>query len=96
MITADQIAAHLVGDYILQSNWMATEKTKSSVAAAAHAASYTVPFALITSNIYALMIISITHFVIDKLCCEQSFSTTELARVLALACVAIGKAEGRT
>jgi hypothetical protein len=32
---------------------------------------------------------------LDKLCCEQSFSTTELARVLGLACVAIGKAEGR-
>jgi hypothetical protein len=66
MITADQIAAHLVGDYILQSNWMATEKTKNSTAAAVHAVSYTIPFSLITSNIYALMIISITHFMIDR------------------------------
>lgn len=66
MITADQIAAHLVGDYILQSNWMATEKTKKSIAAAVHAVSYTIPFALITYNIYALMVISITHFVIDR------------------------------
>jgi hypothetical protein len=32
---------------------------------------------------------------LDKLCCEQSFSTTELSRVLGLACVAIGKAEDR-
>jgi hypothetical protein len=45
---------------------MATEKTKKSVAAAAHAAIYTVPFALITSNIYALLIICVTHFVIDR------------------------------
>lgn len=28
MFTADQFVAHLVGDYILQSHWMATEKTK--------------------------------------------------------------------
>jgi hypothetical protein len=33
---------------------------------------------------------------LDKLCREQAFSTTELARVLGLACVAIGKAEGRS
>jgi hypothetical protein len=25
MFTADQIVAHLVGDYILQSHWMATD-----------------------------------------------------------------------
>jgi hypothetical protein len=40
-ITADQILAHLVGDYILQSHWMAQEKTKQSLAAGVHAASYT-------------------------------------------------------
>ena len=44
MITADQILAHLIGDYLLQSHWMAQEKTKRSIAAAVHAVSYTLPF----------------------------------------------------
>ena len=65
-ITADQILAHLVGDYILQSHWMATEKTKRSAAAAAHALTYTLPFLFITLDPMALAIISGTHFVIDR------------------------------
>lgn len=66
MFTADQIVAHLVGDYILQSHWMATEKTKQSFAAAAHAVCYTLPFVLITQSAVALGIICGTHFLIDR------------------------------
>ena len=50
-ITADQILAHLVGDYILQSHWMAQNKAKQSVAAAVHAVTYTLPFAFITLSL---------------------------------------------
>lgn len=67
MFTADQLVAHAVGDYILQSNWMANEKTRNSVAAATHAATYTLPFCLITQSVAALLVISITHFLIDRL-----------------------------
>ena len=66
MFTADQIVAHLVGDYILQSHWMATEKTKQHLAAAVHAAVYTLPFLLITRSPAALAIICGTHFLIDR------------------------------
>lgn len=66
IFTADQIVAHLVGDYITQSHWMATEKTKRSLAAGIHAAIYTVPFALITQNAAALAIICLSHFAIDR------------------------------
>lgn len=66
MITADQIVAHLVGDYIIQSDWMAEEKTKRSFAAAVHATSYTLPFLFITLNPIALAIICVTHFIIDR------------------------------
>lgn len=65
-ISADQILAHLVGDYILQSHWMATEKTKQSLAAAIHAASYTSPFFFLTTNLAALAFICGTHFLIDR------------------------------
>ncbi|MCK6440357.1 MAG: DUF3307 domain-containing protein [Planctomycetes bacterium] len=65
-ITADQILAHLVGDYLLQSHWMATEKTKRSLAAGVHAITYTLPFALITQSPAALAFIAGTHFLIDR------------------------------
>ena len=66
MITADQILAHLVGDYILQSHWMAQEKTKQSVAAMVHAVCYTLPFGFLTWNGSALAAICLSHFVIDR------------------------------
>jgi hypothetical protein len=66
MFTADQLVAHAVGDYILQSHWMATEKTKNSVAAAIHAVTYTLPFLLITQSLAALAIICGTHFLVDR------------------------------
>lgn len=66
MITADQICAHLVGDYIIQSHWMATEKTRRTIAAVIHAVSYTVPFILLTQSLMALGVICVTHFVIDR------------------------------
>lgn len=66
MFTADQIVAHLVGDYITQSHWMATCKTKKWFPAAIHAIIYTVPFALLSQNLIALGIIGSTHFLIDR------------------------------
>lgn len=64
--TADQLVAHAVGDYILQSDWMADNKTKSHVAAAIHAITYTLPFLFITWSPAALAVICGTHFVIDR------------------------------
>lgn len=66
IFTGDQIIAHLVGDYLLQSHWMATKKTSSSLAAALHAITYTLPFMLITQNVIALLLICGTHFAIDR------------------------------
>ena len=64
--TADQLVAHAVGDYILQSHWMATEKTKQHFAAPVHAITYTLPFVLITQNLAALAVICGSHFLIDR------------------------------
>ena len=66
MFTADQLVAHAVGDYVLQSEWMATEKTKRSLAALAHALTYILPFLFLTQNPFTLAIIGGTHFVIDR------------------------------
>lgn len=66
MITATQLVLHLVGDYVIQSDWMAQTKTKSSIPALAHVITYTLPFALITQNPWSLFLILATHFVIDR------------------------------
>lgn len=65
-ITGDQLIAHAVGDYLLQSDWMAAEKTKRSLAAAAHVLTYVLPFLFLTRALGALAVIAGTHFVIDR------------------------------
>lgn len=64
--TAAQIVAHLVGDYLIQSDRMATTKTQSSLWCAIHAVSYALPFLLLTRSPVALAIIISTHFMIDR------------------------------
>lgn len=66
MITADQLVAHAIGDYVLQSDWMANEKTKRSLAALAHVFAYAVPFAFLDASALALLAIAASHFVIDR------------------------------
>lgn len=66
MITGDQLVAHAVGDYVLQSDWMANEKTKRSVAALAHVLTYALPFLLLRPSLAALAVIVGTHFVVDR------------------------------
>ena len=66
MITADQLLAHAVGDYVLQSDWMANEKTKRSLACAAHVATYSLPFLLLKPSLLALAVIVVSHFIIDR------------------------------
>jgi hypothetical protein len=66
VITADQMLAHVVGDYVLQSDWMAAEKTKRSVATLVHVALYTLCFLPLTQSPAALAFIAASHFVIDR------------------------------
>lgn len=66
MITADQLLCHAVGDYVLQSHWMATKKTTRSSAAAAHASAYALPFLALRPSPLAVLAIVATHFVIDR------------------------------
>ena len=66
MFTVDQLIAHAVGDYVLQSEWMAVEKTKRSWPALVHCLFYLIPFLFITQNPATLAVIGGTHFVIDR------------------------------
>src|SRR5216684_3352488 len=62
----EQLLAHLVGDYILQTSHMAEHKIRSWPVAMVHAVSYTLPFLFITLSIPALTEIAGTHAVIDR------------------------------
>jgi hypothetical protein len=62
----NELLAHLVGDYFLQSHWLANEKTKRWFPAIVHGLLYTVPFLLLTTDPVKLLIISVTHMVIDR------------------------------
>lgn len=63
--TANQLVAHAVGDYLIQSHWMASEKTKRWFPAWTHVLTYGLPFLLITQSWLALLVIVVTHVVID-------------------------------
>lgn len=61
----EQLILHLFGDYVIQSDWMAMEKTKRLWVALVHALSYGLPFLLIGSW-QAVVVIVVTHAVIDR------------------------------
>lgn len=58
--------AHLVGDYVLQTDWMAGEKTKRWLPAFVHGFVYMLPFLVVTQSPLALLTIALTHVVIDR------------------------------
>ena len=66
MITADQLVVHAVGDYVLQSDWMANEKTKQHWAALCHALVYSLGFLIFLPSLKAWLVIFVTHFFIDR------------------------------
>lgn len=71
------LLAHLIGDYLFQSHWMANVKTERTargwLAATVHGVTYAIPFAFLGSTPFdspeatplALAIIAGTHVVID-------------------------------
>jgi hypothetical protein len=66
MITGDQIIAHFVGDYILQSDWMVQHKGRKLSAALVHVIFYSLPFLFLTTDLLVLAVIAGSHLVIDR------------------------------
>lgn len=68
------LMAHFVGDYLLQSDWMAEYKTSSWWVALVHATTYGLPFCAIlfvvspnlSVAVLSMMVIVGTHAVIDR------------------------------
>lgn len=62
----EQLLIHIFSDYWLQSDWMALNKSKKSYICFIHCVIYTIPFAVLTHDIWALGLICATHFIEDR------------------------------
>ena len=60
------IFAHLIGDYILQTDYMALGKKKSSAICCFHIAAYMLPFAFCGLVWWQLVLIAGQHFIQDR------------------------------
>lgn len=60
------IYAHLLGDYILQNDWMALNKKKSSIHCLIHVLFYMVPFLLCGFMPWQLLLIAVQHYAVDR------------------------------
>lgn len=61
------IMCHAVGDYVLQTDYMATAKGKDWYVLIMHCICYTVPFAVVFGIEWKLAVIFVTHVVTDAL-----------------------------
>lgn len=66
LIDTDQLLVHAVGDYILQSDWMANGKTKRWLPAFVHALVYSCGFLVFCPSLRAWLVIFGTHLLIDR------------------------------
>ena len=60
------IYAHLIGDYLLQNDWMANSKKRSSWICAVHVLAYLLPFLFTPLAWWQLALIGVEHFAQDR------------------------------
>jgi len=62
----EQLLAHIFGDFILQSDWMAMNKNKKTFNCLVHVLIYTSVFILLGASWQVLLVIGSTHFILDR------------------------------
>lgn len=60
------IFAHLIGDYLLQTDWMALNKKQHTLPAVTHTAVYCLPFLFCSFVWWQIALIGIQHFIQDR------------------------------
>ena len=60
------IYAHLIGDYIIQNDWMASGKKKNSFICFIHVVTYLIPFLFCGLSVLQLSLIGAQHFAQDR------------------------------
>lgn len=61
-----QLLCHILGDYILQSDYFAMNKAKKTLPCLLHVITYTAAFLFITTSWKALLVIGGVHFLLDR------------------------------
>jgi len=61
-----QLVCHLIGDFVLQNDYIARHKPHNSYVCGFHVLIYTLVFLFVTWSLPALLVIAGTHFVIDR------------------------------
>lgn len=62
----DILAAHMIGDYILQTNWIAARKLEDWRVRTLHVTLYCLPFFVLTGDWRFLVGVWLTHFITDS------------------------------
>ena len=62
----EQLLCHIFGDFCLQSDYFAMNKAKRSWPCFLHVLTYTACFLFLTVSWKALLVIGVTHFIIDR------------------------------
>ncbi len=60
------IYAHLIGDYLLQCDWMALHKKNSSFRCFVHIVWYMIPFHWCGLNWWQFALIAVQHYIVDR------------------------------
>lgn len=60
------LIAHLVGDYLIQNDWMALNKKKSSFVCFVHSITYLIPFLFLNLTWWQILLIGSQHFIQDR------------------------------
>ena len=58
--------SHLIGDFILQNEWMAVNKKNRSLACLVHTLVYLIPFLICQLQWWQIALIAIQHFIQDR------------------------------
>lgn len=67
MITATQLVLHVLGDYILQNEWIAKNKLTNLYVSVLHALLYVLPFVIVFNpDFLAILVMTSTHSIIDR------------------------------
>lgn len=60
------VLAHFIGDFLLQNDYQAINKKKSSLVCFSHVLWYCVPFVLTTATPFMIFLIFVQHFIQDR------------------------------
>ncbi|NIA19527.1 MAG: DUF3307 domain-containing protein [Xanthomonadaceae bacterium] len=60
------LTAHLFGDFVIQTDWMANNKKNSSWACGIHVGTYMLPFLVCGLHWWQLALIAVQHFAQDR------------------------------